>query len=286
MSANKTRLRFLSFILSLLLPQTALAVNSEIEDPLWELGAVALAFGGPAYPGADDETTAWGTAPFFIYRGDVFSVGDEGALRALAFANNKLELDLSLGASLPADSKDDADRAGMEDLDALFEIGPQLIWHASKQQGEKFTRYFDIKLRARSVISTDFRNFDDRGYLFEPAFVFEWSSRQTRNLFFQIDVEMLFGSERLNEYFYDVDAPYANANRPEYQADAGYIGTEIGFGFSYPFADNLRLFVGAGVELYGGSANEDSPLFKQDVAYSGGMVLVYNFYESDAREAR
>ena len=58
-----------------------------------------------------------------IYRGDIFSVGDEGAFRALAFANDRVELDLSLGASLPANSEDDADRRGMPDLDFLFEVG-------------------------------------------------------------------------------------------------------------------------------------------------------------------
>ncbi len=269
-----------------LVPQAAMAVNSEIKDPLWELGMVGAAFSGPSYPAADDETAAWGISPFFVYRGDVFSVGDEGAFRALAFADDKFELDVSLGASLPANSKDDADRAGMEDLDALFEIGPQLIWHVSENKGENWTRYFDVKLRARSVISTDLRNFDEQGYLFEPAFVFEWSSRKTRNLFFQFDVEVLFGSERLNEYFYNVDAADVLAGRPAYASDAGYIGTEMGLGFSYPFSDDLRLFIGAGVKLYGGAANEDSPLFKEDVAYNGGLVLVYNFYESDARAPR
>lgn len=266
--------------------QAAFAVNSELDDPRWELGAVAAAFSGPAYPGADDETAAWGVSPFFVYRGEVVSVGDEGALRALAFANNKLELDLSLGASLPANSKDDADRDGMDDLDALFEIGPQLIWHASYRPGDKWTRYIDVKLRARSVISTDLRSFDEQGYLFEPTLVVEWSSRETRNMFFQFDVEVLFGSERLNEYFYNVDQADVRTGRPFYQADGGYMGTEIGAGFSYPFSDKLRLFVGGGVKLYAGSVNEDSPLFKEDVAYNGGMVLVYNFYESQARAER
>ncbi len=46
-------------------------------------------FSGPAYPAADDETTARLYQPYVIYRGDVFSVGDEGAFRALAFANDR-----------------------------------------------------------------------------------------------------------------------------------------------------------------------------------------------------
>lgn len=273
-------------IVMLCAPQAALAVNSEINKPRWELGYAAAAFAGPAYPGADDETSAWAIAPFFIYRGDVVSVGDEGALRALAFANNKVELDLSLGASLPASSSDDADRTGMKDLDALFEIGPQLIWHVSQESGAAWTRYFDIKLRGRAVFSTDFNKLEDRGYLLEPAFVWEWSSRQTRNLFYTFNIDLLFGSERLNQYFYDVAPQYVRDGRPLYHSDAGYMGTELGVGFSYPFSDNLRLFVGGGVKLYGASANDDSPLFKQDVAYNGGLVLIYNFYESQSRAKR
>jgi outer membrane scaffolding protein for murein synthesis (MipA/OmpV family) len=274
--------RALVFLLSLLAPNIVWA--EEFKDPLWEVGLVSAAFSGPSYPAADDETTAAFLSPFVIYRGDVFSVGDEGALRALAFANDTLELDLSLGASLPADSEDDADREGMPDLDFLFEIGPQLIWHAGRNNFRNWQGIFDVKLRARSVISLV--DFDTHGFLFEPAFVYELKSKTKRHLSWQADVELLFGNDRLNRYFYEVADEYANGPRTAYEADAGFMGAEIGIGLSYPVNEKLRLFIGGNVELYDGAANQDSPLFKQDVAYSGGMVLVYSFYESAARAPR
>ena len=260
------------------------AKAEELDEPLWEAGFVTAAFSGPAYPAADDETTAAFISPYVIYRGDIFSVGDEGAFRALAFANDNVELDLSLGASLPANSEDDADRADMPDLDFLFEIGPQLIWHAARHDFGQWQGDFDIKLRARSVISLG--DFDTKGFLLEPTFVYELKSKTRRHLSWQADLELLYGNDRLNRYFFEVADAYDTPSRPPYAAEAGYIGAEIGLGLSYPVNDNLRLFIGGNVELYDGAANQDSPLFKEDVAYSGGMVVVYSFYESEARAPR
>ena len=283
---NSRKNRFSRFgVLGLMAALLPICVSAEdFKEPLWEVGLVTAAFSGPAYPAADDETTAAFLSPFVIYRGDVFSVGDEGALRALAFANDTVELDLSLGASLPADSEDDDDREGMPDLDFLFEIGPQLIWHAAQNDFKRWRGEFDIKLRARSVISLV--DFDTHGFLFEPAFVYELKSKTRRHLSWQADVELLYGNKRLNRYFYEVADNFARASRPQYEADSGYMGAEIGVGLSYPVNEKLRLFIGGNVELYDGAANQDSPLFKEDVAYSGGMVLVYSFYESEARAPR
>ena len=97
---------------------------------------------------------------------------------------------------------------------------------------------------------------------------------------------MINGSERLNEYFYDVDPQYETATRPKYSAKAGYIGTELGLGLSIPVNPQLRLFGGFDVEFYDGSANQDSPLFKDEMGYSGGLGLVYTFFESDERVPR
>ena len=262
-----------------------LGVSAEqFDEPLWEVGFVSAAFSGPAYPAADDDTAAAFISPFVIYRGDIFSVGDEGAFRALAFSNDNVELDVSLGASLPANSEDDADRADMPDLDFLFEIGPQLIWHAARHDYGKWEGLFDVKLRARSVISLV--DFDTQGFLLEPTFVYEWQSKTRRHLSWQADLELLYGNQRLNRYFFEVADGFDTPIRPLYAAEAGYMGAEIGLGLSYPVNDNLRLFIGGNVELYDGAANRESPLFKEDVAYSGGMVLVYSFYESEARAPR
>ena len=268
----------------------ALSPNSgfadDLTEPLWEIGVGGGGFSGPIYPGADDETTQALFVPFVIYRGEVFSIGEESGARALAFSNEKFELDVSLGASLAADTSEDPDREGMPDLDFLFEIGPQVIYHAGTLEHKNWTSHFDMKMRARAVIGTDLASFTDQGYILEPALVYELKSKRDSRMEFQLDIELISGSQRLNEYFYEVDTNYATPTRAAYQAKAGYIGTEIGTSLSYPVTDNFLVFAGLDVEFYNGNANEDSPLFKEDRAVSGGIGLVYTFYESDARVPR
>ncbi|MGC6534307.1 MAG: MipA/OmpV family protein [Parvibaculales bacterium] len=259
-----------------------------LDEPLWEAGIGGGGFSGPTYPGSDDQTTQGLFVPFIIYRGEVFSIGEESGARALAFANETVELDVSIGASLAADASEDADREGMPDLDFLFEIGPQVIFHAARHDFAAWTGHFDIKLRTRAVIATDFASFEDQGFLLEPAFVYELKSKRNRLHEFQFDIELLYGSERLNEYFYDVDPRYVDMTmgRSEYQAEQGYIGTELGISMSLPVNDQLRIFAGMDVEFYDGAANQDSPLFKKDNAISGGIGLVYTFFESTERVKR
>lgn len=257
-----------------------------LTEPLWEAGIGGGGFSGPTYPGADDATSQALFVPFIIYRGEVFSIGEESGARALAFANERFELDISLGASLAADTVEDADREGMPDLDFLFEIGPQVIYHAAKWEHQNWTGHFDMKMRARAVIGTDFGSFSDQGYILEPALVYELKSKRDSRMEFQLDIEMISGSERLNEYFYDVDRAYETDTRPAYQAKEGYIGTELGTSLAYPVTDNFLIFAGLDVEFYSGNANEDSPLFKEDMAVSGGIGLVYTFFESEKRVPR
>lgn len=262
------------------------AHSDQLNEPLWEVGVGGGGFSGPTYPGSDDATTQALFVPFVIYRGEVFSIGEESGARALAFANEKFEIDISLGASLAADTSEDADREGMPDLDFLFEIGPQVIYHAAKYEHKNWTSHFDIKLRTRAVIATDFGSFKEQGFIVEPAFVYELKSKRDRHLEFQLDVEIISANERLNEYFYNVDADYVTAERGFYQAEAGYIGTEIGTSLSYPVNENFRIFAGFDIEFYQGNANVDSPLFIDDTAISGGIGLVYTYFKSDKRVGR
>ncbi len=249
-------------------------------EPLWEAGIGTGFYGGSSYPGSDDTTSQALAVPYVIYRGERLSIGEEGGVRALAYADERVEFDLSLGASLDADSEDDADRAGMPDLDFLFEIGPQVIFHAARHDYQNWRGQFDIKLRARSVVATDFAGFDPMGFVIEPAFVYEMKSRLDNRLEWQFDIEILYGTEKLNDYFYQVDAAYATAQRPVFDAKAGYIGTELGIGMAYPLSDRVQLYGGFDIEFYSGAANADSPLFKENIGYSGGFALVYKWRES------
>ena len=64
----------------------------------------------------------------------------------------------------------------------------------------------------------------------------------------------------MNRYYSEVKSRFAREDRPAYQADNGYIGTELSLGATWGPWERLRLFGGVQLGYWKGSANEDSPL--------------------------
>ena len=115
----------IAFIVSV---STDIAAQQEIaleEDmrPVWEVGVLAAAFNSPEYPAAGQNQTNTIPAPYFIYRGETLRIGDGSIARAVAIDKSWYELDLSLAGSFNANSEDNEARAGMPDLDFIFELG-------------------------------------------------------------------------------------------------------------------------------------------------------------------
>ena len=80
----------------------------------------------------------------------------------------------------------------------------------------------------------------------------------------------------LNKYFYEVKPRDERPGRPAYQADNGYIGTELSLGATWGLWERLRLFGGVQLGYWNGSANEDSPLWREEftVAVGGGLRVM------------
>jgi hypothetical protein len=110
---------------ALLLGTVAASVQAAEELPLWEAGLGVAAVSFPAYRGSDQRNCFVLPSPFFVYRGE-FLKADRDGVRAELFDSERAELTLSVALSPPAASKDIRARAGMPDLRANFEIGPQL----------------------------------------------------------------------------------------------------------------------------------------------------------------
>ena len=148
--------------------QQEIALENDMR-PLWEAGIFMAAFNSPEYPAAGQSQTNVILFPYFVYRGETLRIGDGSIARAVAIDKNWYELDLSLNASFGANSNDNVARAGMPDLDFIFELGPQLKVRLAKFEfaehgkGELF-----LNLQTRAVFSTDFSAIEHRGYVFQP----------------------------------------------------------------------------------------------------------------------
>lgn len=249
--------------------------------PLWE--ASLLAAGGyiAHYPAASEGQFKALPVPFLIYRGDHVRIGDDGFIRARQeMAGGRLELDIGLDGSFDVDSKDNKARSGMPDLDLLIEAGPKLTWHFLPGNA---SRQIDLGVELRAVIATRFIGFDYEGITLNPELSWFERSLGGTKMRGYASIGPIFGFDGVNDYFYQVDPVHATPDRPAYRAQNGYIGTKTTLGLAYPVTERLLVFGAAQVGYYGGSANEDSPLFREKTNVSVGGGLRWSFWQSDAR---
>jgi hypothetical protein len=251
--------------------------------PLWEIGAVGGGGWLPDYPAAGQNHWNGIALPYAIYRGDFLQVGERGIVRGLLLDLRNLELDLSAGAAFPVDSSDNRARQGMPDLDTLFELGPKLTYKfLPRDSGQEL----DLSLAARAVISTDIVNWRYQGFVLNPGLTWRNERFLDGDLRLIAGINPLFGFDGLNSYFYRVSPGEARPGRPAYKADPGYVGTEMTVGFSWSPLERMRLFGGIVPGYYKGSANEDSPLYRDDfsIAVGGGLRVI--LFQSERRVPR
>lgn len=249
-------------------------------DPLYELG---LAGGGgmlPDYPGSDRSRARALILPYFVYRGSIFRSDDKEGTRARLVRNETFDLDFSAAGSFPASSGDNPAREGMPDLDWMAEVGPRLEFRIFNfENGGHFRFQFPL----RAVVSTNFSNLVYRGYTYLPGLALNLHETPFADWKTYLKIQWAFTDEKLARYFFEVEPLYARANRPSYGAKGGFLETEIMLGFGFQLDSRLKCYSGLWATALSGSVNEDSPLVKSRVNYSGIVGLTYLFYESEAR---
>lgn len=264
-----------------LIPGNAAAEPDEV--PLWEVGVVGGGGYLPDYPAADESRFQGIALPYAIYRGDVFRLGDRGAARGILADSDRFELDLGIAAAFAVDSAENEAREGMADLDYLLELGPRFTWRFLP---ESEIYDLDLELAARAVFSTDIKNWRYQGIAIEPTLNFRRNRLLGRDLNAIFWISPLFGLDGLNDYFYEVRPADVRPGRPQFDADDGYLGTEVSAGFSWGISQQLRAFGGVQVGYWEHAANDDSPLFREDVTVTLGGGLRWSFLVSDERVAR
>ena len=291
MEVINSRLYFVKCWVKILIVAVSTNVTAQeeisLEDdmrPVWEAGIFAAAFNSPEYPAADQSQTNVIPSPYFIYRGETLRIGEGSIARAVAIDKSWYELDLSLAASFGSNSDDNLARAGMPDLDFTFELGPQLKLRLSKFEFEDHGRgELFLNLQTRAVFSTDFSGIDHRGYVFQPDLRYRqkgWLSEKTA---LSISVSPTWASEKLHDYFYQVNQEFVTDQRQLFDAKGGYLGTRLLVSMSFNATENIRMFIGGSTSMHVGAANEDSPLFLEKNTYSIGLGLVWRLWQSEEK---
>ncbi len=225
--------------------------------PLWEAGLGGFAGAVADYPGSNQYRVRGLPLPFFIYRGDLFKSDANGP--RLQKSSGIVEWELSGGGSLASNSKGGA-RAGMPDLDYLLEVGPKAKITIAKPTD---TSRLTVDVAVREAVSTNFSSrFRSQGALLAPDIAYEertilgsqWSGRAS--------IGVQFATASLQRYYYEVEPQYARADRPAYDARAGYLGTTLTLSAFRQVTRSFTVFVGLDLDNYAGAANVDSPLLR------------------------
>ena len=274
--------RFLKFTVIVMSLSAQLHAEDKVQDaealgqkPRWEFGVAGAHISGYDYPASNDPNRRSIALPYFIYRTPVFRIGD-GGIRAVAIERPALSLDLSISGSLNASSEGNRARAGMPDLDFLFEIGPQLkvrLFDRTLEGGGRIQATFATELRA--VLATDFKGIEGQGVVMEAGVGLVRRGYLNKRLALIGLFDVTFASEELQDYFYEVAPEYVTASRPLHDARGGYLGTSAFVGVGFRVNKRVRLFLGGVGGLYGGAANDDSPL--HETRESFGYVLGFGW---------
>ena len=255
--------------------------SSEEGKPLWEIGIGAFSGWLPDYPAAGENTLRTIAAPVPIYRGRIWRVGGEdnrGAVSGRFVRSDMYEFDVTLSAAFPVDSGSNDARRDMPDLDYLFGIGPQLRFKLIDEPGH---RKLNFNLQARAVYSTDFSSVHSQGYVFNPKLTYRREHLGELDLNVFTSAGPVFATENLMDYFYQVAPEFATPTRPAFDADAGYLGSNITLGVSKRFNKRFRLLLGTRVGIHTGATNDDSPLFEDELNLSVFTAFMWSIFQSE-----
>lgn len=246
-------------------------VHAESE-PLWEVGGGATVLSFPDYRGSDQNNVYLFPIPYLIYRGERLKA-DRHGVRGTLFDTDRIELNLSLNASIPVASSDNLARQSMPDLKGTLEIGPSLdfhLWHSADHN----TR-FDLRLPLRSAITISSRS-ENIGQIFLPELNLDIDNVAGNGWNLGMLVGPIYASSDYYSYYYGVNPQYATPLRPAYQTRRGYGGMSYLVAMSKRFP---RFWVGSFLRYDNlkGAVFADSPLVKQRGYLAGGIAIAWIF---------
>jgi len=249
------------------------------DEPLWEAGLGVAAVHFPDYRGSSRSRTYGLPAPYFVYRGDFFKA-DRHGIRGVFFKSERVDLNMSVAASLPVDSEDNPARTGMPDLKPSFELGPSLdvtLWRSPARDMK-----VDLRLPVRAAISVES----------DPEFIgtqfFPHANLDIRSPFGHAGWNLgvlagpVFTDARYNRYYYSVAPEHAAPGRPAYEPGGGYAGMQFIVALSKRFP---KFWIGgfARYDTLRSAEFAASPLVTSKRYLAGGIGVSWIFAESSRR---
>jgi outer membrane protein len=256
--------------------------GSAADEALWEWRLAAFGRYGPSYPASENSQVNIVPLPFPVYRGKFLRIGDdqENPIRGRLFRRDRIKLDFAFDLNFPVDSDDVTARTGMPDLDLLLEVGPELEFEFVRPA--PFDAKWYLGLQLRPAFSFDGLNPDFRGVVFAPELTWRKKLAGDKDMV-KIRVTPTFATSQYMDYFYTVEPTFATPERPVYEADGGYLGTDLTLSWRNKINDSLETLVGTRVSFHQGAANRDSPLFTQETNFAVYAAFTWKFWESERR---
>jgi len=253
------------------------APSWSMEKPLWELGIGGGFLLMPDYRGSNKTRAYVLPYPYAVYRGGIFRVQDN-ILSGRIFKSDRLTLDASVYGAVPVRSSRNDARAGMEDLDPTFELGPAL--HIKIFEAKDGKCRLTAALPVRAVFSTDFTSVRYEGVVFAPRLNFEKRDVIAHTgLYAGISAGPMFADSGYHSYFYEVEPLYARIGRSVYSPGGGYSGSTMTVGLGKSYRQLLfNTFISA--DFLHGAVFEDSPLVKRKISWMGGFSITWVFLKS------
>ena len=249
------------------------------DEPLWEAGIGMAGLHFPDYRGSEQSRNYALPTPYLVYRGDFFKA-DRYGLRGVLFATDRLDLNLSVGASLPVDSSRNRAREGMPDLRPSFELGPSLyvtMWRSADRRVRLDARF---PVRGAVTIESNPRYIGGQFFphvnvdVVDPVGLAGWHLGMLAG--------PVYTDARYNRYYYEVAPAYATAARPAYTPGAGYAGMQFLVAVSKRFP---RYWIGgfARYDTLRGAVFESSPLVTSKKYVAAGIGISWILGESSQR---
>ncbi|MGH1361718.1 MAG: MipA/OmpV family protein [Burkholderiaceae bacterium] len=252
--------------------------------PLWEFGIGGVGLSQLAYPGSGVRVERFLAVPYFIYRGPIIRV-DDGDLALRAIRSERVELDLGLAAAFGSKSSEVPVREGMPSLGTLLEIGPRLSYRFGLILPGRSNKEhpLTLELPLRGVFDAS-DSFGFRGWTFEPKL--QWRRKLPARFDLRISTGLLFGTRKINNYFYGVAPQFATESRAAYEANSGLIAARLGIFLGRRISRNWRLVGFARLDHVGGATNRSSPLVERQTGWTAGLGFSWKMFESKQPASR